>query len=201
MQLHNLFPFPEERKTRRRVGRGGGSGLGGTAGSAVRRRSVQPILEHIKVEVTHIHHAEVVQRVGGGVVLVHLVPAASGSQHLIQLHQRVFIQLFQLIVGHHILVRVKVIQVAQAITSGVADLSVIIRQLLQDLLTDAHIGVVIGRSHPQTQNIRAVLVDNVRRVNTVAQGLTHLLALTVYSPAVGDDLLKGRRLPGGYAGE
>ena len=32
MQLHNLFPFPEERKTRRRVGRGAGSGLGGTAG-------------------------------------------------------------------------------------------------------------------------------------------------------------------------
>ena len=61
--------------------------------------------------------------------------------------------------------------------------------------------MVIGRSHPQTQNIRAVLVDNVRRVNTVAQGLTHLLALTVYGPAVGDDLLKGRRLPGGYAGE
>ena len=27
MQLHNLFPFPEERKTRRRVGRGGGSGV------------------------------------------------------------------------------------------------------------------------------------------------------------------------------
>ncbi|MBO4300104.1 MAG: 50S ribosomal protein L15 [Desulfovibrio sp.] len=32
MQLHNLFPFPEERKTRRRVGRGAGSGLGGTSG-------------------------------------------------------------------------------------------------------------------------------------------------------------------------
>lgn len=32
MQLHNLFPFPEERKTRRRVGRGAGSGLGCTAG-------------------------------------------------------------------------------------------------------------------------------------------------------------------------
>ena len=32
MQLHNLFPFPEERKTRRRVGRGSGSGLGCTAG-------------------------------------------------------------------------------------------------------------------------------------------------------------------------
>ncbi len=32
MHLHTLYPFPEERKTRRRVGRGGGSGLGGTSG-------------------------------------------------------------------------------------------------------------------------------------------------------------------------
>ena len=32
MQLHDLYPFAEERKTRRRVGRGGGSGLGGTSG-------------------------------------------------------------------------------------------------------------------------------------------------------------------------
>ena len=32
MQLHSLYPFPEERKTRKRVGRGSGSGLGCTAG-------------------------------------------------------------------------------------------------------------------------------------------------------------------------
>lgn len=32
MQLHDLKPFPEERKQRRRVGRGTGSGLGGTSG-------------------------------------------------------------------------------------------------------------------------------------------------------------------------
>lgn len=32
MQLHDLYPFKEERKQRRRVGRGQGSGLGGTAG-------------------------------------------------------------------------------------------------------------------------------------------------------------------------
>jgi large subunit ribosomal protein L15 len=32
MQLHDIFPFPEERKTRRRVGRGSASGLGCTAG-------------------------------------------------------------------------------------------------------------------------------------------------------------------------
>ena len=32
MQLNDLYPFPEERKTRRRVGRGAASGLGCTAG-------------------------------------------------------------------------------------------------------------------------------------------------------------------------
>ena len=32
MLLHDLYPFPEQRKTRKRVGRGSGSGLGCTAG-------------------------------------------------------------------------------------------------------------------------------------------------------------------------
>ena len=32
MQLHELYPFAEERKNRKRIGRGGGSGHGSTAG-------------------------------------------------------------------------------------------------------------------------------------------------------------------------
>ena len=32
MQLHDLYPFPGERTARKRVGRGAGSGLGGTSG-------------------------------------------------------------------------------------------------------------------------------------------------------------------------
>jgi large subunit ribosomal protein L15 len=32
MQLHELYPFPGENRRKKRVGRGGGSGLGGTAG-------------------------------------------------------------------------------------------------------------------------------------------------------------------------
>ena len=32
MRLHEIYPFPEERKTRKRVGRGSGSGSGCTAG-------------------------------------------------------------------------------------------------------------------------------------------------------------------------
>ncbi len=32
MQLHQLYPFPEERKNRKRLGRGGGSGWGSISG-------------------------------------------------------------------------------------------------------------------------------------------------------------------------
>ena len=32
MRLHEIYPFEEERKNRKRVGRGGGSGWGGTSG-------------------------------------------------------------------------------------------------------------------------------------------------------------------------
>lgn len=32
MRLNDLYPFPEERKSRKRLGRGAGSGLGGTSG-------------------------------------------------------------------------------------------------------------------------------------------------------------------------
>lgn len=36
MQLHELFPFAEERKNRKRVGRGAGSGWGSSAGKGLK---------------------------------------------------------------------------------------------------------------------------------------------------------------------
>ncbi|MDR2050511.1 MAG: 50S ribosomal protein L15 [Deltaproteobacteria bacterium] len=36
MRLHELYPFAEERKARRRVGRGHGSGLGSTSGKGLK---------------------------------------------------------------------------------------------------------------------------------------------------------------------
>jgi large subunit ribosomal protein L15 len=36
MQLHELYPFAEERKARKRVGRGQGSGLGSTSGKGLK---------------------------------------------------------------------------------------------------------------------------------------------------------------------
>ena len=54
--------------------------------------------------------------------------------------------------------------------------------------------MIVGGSSPQTQNVRAVLVEDIRRIDAVAEALVHGLALAVDRPAVGDALLKGRAL-------
>lgn len=54
--------------------------------------------------------------------------------------------------------------------------------------------MIVGGSSPQTQNVRAVLVEDIRRIDAVAKALVHGLALAVDRPAVGDALLKGRAL-------
>ena len=60
--------------------------------------------------------------------------------------------------------------------------------------------MVICRSRPQTQDVRAVLVEDVSGVHAVAQRLVHGLALAVHGPAVGDTLLEGRTVAEGAHG-
>ena len=89
-------------------------------------------------------------------------------------------------------IRIKIGKVAEHIARCVADLSVCVRKLFEDFRGDADIGMVVGRSDPQTQDICAVLIHNLLRQNAVAEGLTHLSALTVHDPAVCDDSLVRR---------
>ena len=83
---------------------------------------------------------------------------------------------------------VKAVEVAEAVACGVAELEIVLRQLLEDLLGAAHIGVVVGAARPQTQHVGAELVDDLGRIHAVAEGLVHGLALTVDRPAVGQAL-------------
>ena len=44
MRLHELYPFAEERKQRKRVGRGSGSGLGKTSGRGHKGQNLKNLL-------------------------------------------------------------------------------------------------------------------------------------------------------------
>ena len=164
--------------------------LGGAAAQAVLLLAVQTILDDIQVEGAEVYHAEIIDGMGDHVEFIVVIGFAAGGDQAVQLGQRPAIQLLHFLGGNQI-VRVEFIQVAQAVAGGVAELQVILSDLLEDLLGAAHVRVVVGGGGPQADDVRAVVLDQVRRVNTVAQGFVHGPALAVHRPAVGQHLLEG----------
>ena len=73
-------------------------------------------------------------------VLVIGLPA--GSDQLFQLGEGPAVQLQHLLRLHQV-VRVKALQVAQAVPGGVPEFQVVLAQLLENLLGAPHIGVVV----------------------------------------------------------
>ena len=167
--------------------------LGGAAAQAVLLLAVQPVLQNVQIEAGQVHHAEVVDGVGDHVVFVAHVGLAAGLYQLVQAGQGPAVQLLQLLGGDQA-VGIEFVQVAQAIPGGVAELQVVLGDLLKDLFGAAHIGMVVGGGGPQADDIRAELLDQVGGVYAVAQGLVHGTALAVYGPAVGQNLTEGSTL-------
>ena len=84
---------------------------------------------------------------------------------------------------------VEIAGVGQQEAQRVADAAVGIHHAGQDLVVDAQVARVVGRSHPQTDDFGAHLVRYVLRRHGVADGLGHLLALAVHGEAVGQQTL------------
>ena len=97
----------------------------------------------------------------------------------------------QHLLGLYQVVGIEVHQVIQTELAGVAELQIVLGELLEDLVGAAHIHMIVGAARPQTQQICAVLLKNLGRIHAVAQRLVHGLALAVHGPAVGQALLEG----------
>ena len=174
-------------------------GLGAAALGAVLFLAVQTVLDDVQIEVGHVHHAEVVHRVGDHQELIVVVRLGALLHQGVQAGDGPAVQFLHLR-GRRQLVGVKAVQIAQAVPGGVAELEVVLAELLEDLVRAADVGVVVGAGGPQAQQVRAILVDDLCRVHAVAQGLVHGSALAVHGPAVGDALLEGRALAEGAHG-
>ncbi len=125
-------------------------GLGSLAAHTV--GAVQAVLGHIQIEVGHGNNAEVVDGVIDLVEVIHIIASLGIHDEVIQSSQSPAVDLLQLVICHTIGVGVKAVQVAQNEAGGVADLAVSLAQLLEDVLTGAHIDGVIGRSDPQADD-------------------------------------------------
>ena len=154
---------------------------------AVALLAVEAVLDDVEVEARELHDAEVVDRVRDHMEFIVVIRLGHAADEVVELRDGPAVE------RKHILRRdemlgVKPVKVAEAVARGVAELEVVLRQLLEDLLGAAHVGVVVGAARPQSQHVGAELVDDLGRIHAVAEGLVHCLALTVDRPAVGQAL-------------
>lgn len=151
------------------------NGLSRTACCGCGNRSIKPVFKHIKIEVTHINNAEIVNCMRCCVILINFKAVSYRGDKLIQLHKSIFIKLFKAFICNLILIGIKIIKIAEAEASRISDFSVVIGKLLQDFGADSDICMIIRRSNPKTKNICAVFLNDILRSNAVSKGFRHFL--------------------------
>ncbi len=143
-------------------------GLRGAAPRVVGRRHVEPVLDDVEVERREIHRAEVVEGVKGHVELVVLVRPPHPRDQPAQAEQGPVVELVHVAVGAPVALGVEVGEGAEEEARGVPDPPVGVGEPVQDLEREADVlGVVLGR-HPQAQDLRAVLRDELVGGDVVA---------------------------------
>ena len=108
-------------------------GLGAAAGETLAAVAVEAVLDDVEIEVRHFHHAEVVDGVGGGVELVAVVSGADAPDEILQTADRPFVERQHVRKGDAI-GGVEPVQIAENVARGVADLEVLVGELLEDVV-------------------------------------------------------------------
>src|SRR5262249_16688569 len=88
--------------------------------------------------------------------------------------------------------RIEVVQVSDEISQGVADLPVRLRRARENLLAETDLLPVVAHRHPQPQDVGAVLLEDLLRLDRVAERLRHLASVLGDDEAVRQDLLERR---------
>ena len=160
---------------------------------AVLRLAVEPVLDNVEIEAGKLHHAEVVYRVGNYMELVVVVGLIDLGDKLVELGDGPAVKL-QHILRRDEVVRVEAVEVAEAVARGVAELEVVLAEVLEDILRAAHVHMIVGRAGPQTHDVRAELLYHIGGIDAVAEGFVHRAALAVNGPAMGKAFLIRRAL-------
>ncbi len=137
--------------------------LGGTAGGAPGCRGVEAVFEDIEVEGTEVHHAIVVQRMIHPVEFEAVIGLAHPFDQVLKLDEGKSIQLVQVAEGQGVARRLEISKIAEEKAAGVANAPVCFAQPLQNVGRDANIVAIVLRRHPQAQDFRAVLLDDLFR--------------------------------------
>ena len=164
-------------------------GLCAAAGGGICAVAVEVILDDVEVEAGERDDAEVVDGVGDGEELIVLVGRLAAGHQVVQLRDGPAVELRH-VGGRGEVVRVKVDEVVEAEFRGVAELEIVLAQLLEDGVGAADVDMIVGRACPEAADVSAVFLEHVGGIDAVAEGFVHGLALAVDGPAVRDALFE-----------
>ena len=142
------------------------------SGGGIRAVAVQAVFDDIEIEARKRDDAEIVDGVGNGQEFIVLIRRLALDQQLIELCDGPAVERLHT-GGRGQLVGIKIGQIVKAELRRVAELEIVLAQLLEDLIGAAHIDVIIRRACPQAADVRAVFLEHVRRIDAVAEGLVH----------------------------
>ena len=149
------------------------------------RKGVEPIFDDIEIESAQINGGEIVERTVDLVKRELLIAFIDPLQDLRGPGQSPGVEFLQLTFLHHVVGRVKILEVRQTVSEGVAKLPVGLREVPKDIAGDHHVLSHHHGGHPETEDFRPIVLNHVFGVDHVAGGFRHCPAAGgVDDPAV-----------------
>ena len=149
-----------------------------------RRERVEAVLEHVEIKRAQIHYAEIVQRVEDAMKFEAVITLAALADQFGRAREHPAIDFPEVRIGQGVALRIEVGQIAGHEAERVADLAIGLGELRHDVVRHAHVGRVVLRGDPQTQQVGAPFVADLGGQHDVAQRFRHRPALFVERPAV-----------------
>src|SRR6185437_13196 len=175
--------------------------LGGAALDAGGREGVHAVLEHVEVERAEVHDGEFIDGVEDAVELEALVPVADLFRQLAGAGEHVAIEREELVVGDLMLGGVEAVEVAEKEFEGVAELAIVFRGALHEVVAGGDVFAEVNAGSPDTDDLCAEFVSYGYGIDSVAEGFGEGAALLVEGPADGGYRFVGRGTFDGHGAE
>ena len=162
----------------------------GTPLRVLRIIAIEAVLANIEEEGAEVFVAEIDQQARVGIEVKIIDRLLQLAVQLCQFGQDIDFEFGDLCVVPHL--ADKPVQRAEQVAEGVAQLAIGIAHTFEDFIADPVIFGEIDAQRPQADNVCAVLLHHLERVDRIAEALGHFHALGVHGEAVGQHRLVRR---------
>src|SRR5690606_8029268 len=148
--------------------------------------AVEQVLADVEVDSAHLAGTEVERRLPGEVEIVVVVGAPHPGGEAGEPPQRPAIEAADRLRRDRVAGGIEVEEVREQVAHRVAHLEVALAELLEDRLGGPDVVAVVLARDPEPHDLRTVAVDQLLRIDVVAQPLADLAPLAVDDEAVGE---------------